>query len=457
MAMKRNIHKSPIASLRPAAQIRGQVFRFRHFRARHVVPLQPDQDVEADIPLDVLTDTPFVGTCNGTPAKDWVEAVNVGAQRAAPLHLQLLGAGEGFRPSRHTMIAMPLRNLILLCATLLLTLPTFAQETTPAPEITPEVTAEPAEDTPFIGDAEVAVESLFVRELPTQESEAVGSLFEEDRLQVVGRNIDGSWFQVRRQGRAFNLGWVLAEYLGYDFAPELLPLTNGDVGLEGDTAVIDTGFAVYYRAEGALRNVPFVTGELLLNVPLGSVLPVLARDDTSSWFQVNYRGTIGWVSRAAVRPTPNIAAVPVYRVPGVPVIDAPIIAPEIQLAQLERFREYAVDSYDVANGLAEFWFQVSLGEVMPCEPPPFVEEYLVGRNDVRELPELDRYVPRFNEGILLLNDSIEPLTQCGVLDQEVVTDARNAAINARVIFSATQGQLDSLEELILTIQTGNAE
>ncbi|MCA9912834.1 MAG: SH3 domain-containing protein [Anaerolineae bacterium] len=334
---------------------------------------------------------------------------------------------------------------------LLLTLPTIAQD------VTPQVTAEPEEAQPFVGDAEVAVESLFVRELPAQESEAVGSLFEDDRLQVIGRNLDGLWFQVRRQGRAFNLGWVLAEYLNYDFSPELLPLTNSEIGLEGETAVIDTGYAVYYRAEGALRNVPFVSGELLLNVPLGAVLPVLARDDSSSWFQVNYRGTIGWVSRAAVRPTPNIRAVPVYRVPGVPVIDAPIIAPEIQLAQLERFREYAVASYDVANGLAEFWFQVAQGEVMPCEPPPFVQEYLVGRNDVRELPELDRYVPRFNEGILLLNDSIEPLTQCGVLDRDRVTDARNAAINARIIFSATQGQLDSLEELILTIQAGNAE
>ncbi len=351
------------------------------------------------------------------------------------------------------------RRCVLLCVMFaLLALPLTAQEVTPEPETAPEATAEPEEESqPFVGEADVRVESLFVRQLPTQDSEAVGSLFETDRLEVVGRNIDGLWFQVRRPGRVFNLGWVFAELLDYDFEPERLDMTNTDIGLEGETPVIDTGFAVFYRAEGALRSLPFIGSDVILNVPLGAVLPALARDASSSWFQVNYRGTVGWVSRVAVRPSPNIDALPTFQIPGVPVIDAPIIPPEVQLAQLQRLRTYAEDSFDVAAGLVAFWFEVSQGEVMPCEPPPFVEEYLISNSDIRELPELDRYVPRFNEGIDLLNASIEPLTQCGVLDREAVSDARNDAINARIIFGATQGQLDSLEGLILTIQADEAE
>jgi hypothetical protein len=105
-------------------------------------------------------------------------------------------------------------------------------------------------------------------------------------------------------------------------------------------------------------------------------------------------------------------------------------------------------SYDTANELAPFWEVVAAGEVMPCEPPDFVVSYLVSSEDVRELPELNRLVPRYNQGVTLLNQAIDPLYECGVLMPDVVLEARNDAINAAIIMSNTVHTLNNLEDYI---------
>jgi hypothetical protein len=137
--------------------------------------------------------------------------------------------------------------------------------------------------------------------------------------------------------------------------------------------------------------------------------------------------------------------------PNLPTSDTvvlPIIPPEVQLEQLERLREYVTASRDLADYLAGFWWDVFNGEVMPCEAPPYVQAYPYTEQDVRELPELGRYVPRLDEGIAALNAAIDPLTICGAFNGEIVREARNNAINARLIFNSNLDVLDNLEDVI---------
>ncbi len=68
---------------------------------------------------------------------------------------------------------------------------------------------------------------------------------------------------------------------------------------------------------------------------------------------------------------------------------------------------------------------------------------------MRQLPELQRFAPRMNQGVGYLNDSITPLRDCGMITPEAVSAARVDAINARTIFSATLGALDNLEENVI--------
>src|SRR5690349_23142803 len=72
--------------------------------------------------------------------------------------------------------------------------------------------------------AVVQVDSAFARALPTEEADAVASLFRDEPLEVVSRNLDGSWFEVKRPGRLTNLGWVFNKLIDWDFKPEALPL-----------------------------------------------------------------------------------------------------------------------------------------------------------------------------------------------------------------------------------------
>jgi hypothetical protein len=332
-----------------------------------------------------------------------------------------------------------------------------ATATIPAPLTTEEAEITEAPDEPFTSTATVIVISAFVRAEPSEEAEMVASVFEDDLLEVIGRNVDGTWFEVRRPGRIFSLGWIFAELIGWDFKSERLPLTNAEVlPLEGEipdsaaapVVVEDTGFAVFVLLEANLRDEPFASGEILAVIPHSTTVPVIGRDSEGTWLFVNYRGVEGWISNINFRRPENIDAIPVYIIEGIPIISAPIIPIEIQLGQLEAFRTYVLDSRATAINLRDFWWNVTQGEVMPCEAPPFVTEYLYTPRDVQQLPELDRYAPRFNEGIDLLNNAIDPLTTCGVLRRDVATTARNAAINAAVIFDATLGQLDNLESII---------
>lgn len=312
-------------------------------------------------------------------------------------------------------------------------------------------TAAQNDDDETVFRALVDVESLNVRSAPTLEAEIIASAFEDDALDVIGRNLDGSWFEVQRPNRMTRLGWVSAGLLNFEFLPENLPLTDFIMGLEGDTPLTtDPGTAVYILQNSILRTQPLQSAERLLTIPFASVVPVIARNQTGEWIQVNYLGTVGWILTFNTRQRDDIMDLP--QAPNLPPIEtAPvvIIPPEVQLAEVERMRVFIGVNRELAVALESFWNVVLDGEVMPCEPPPFVTEYMFTIENERAFPELPRYVPRLNEGIGLLNSSIDTLYICGVVNPDLVLAARNEAINGRIIFDAQLDILDNIESIIL--------
>src|SRR5690606_28461420 len=125
----------------------------------------------------------------------------------------------------------------------------------------------------------------------------------------------------------------------------------------------------------------------------------------ASALQVNYRGYVGWISNLTYRQPPNVDALAVAPgLPPLPQVNVIIVPPEVQMAHVERLRAFVEASYSVADQLASLWYAVFTGQILPCEAPPFVTEYLYGAGDVQQLPELDRYVPRVNEAVRYLNE-----------------------------------------------------
>jgi hypothetical protein len=336
--------------------------------------------------------------------------------------------------------AMSIRILVfLLC--LLLTVGNAAAQTENLP----------APGEPYRFRAVMLFESAFIRAAPTTAAEAVASIFQDNIIEVVGRNLDGTWYEVRRPGRADNLGWMLAMFLDIDDgAPELLPLTDRVTGLVGPLTAVGDGAAAYAIDNLVLRDSPVVSeGRQIGRIPAGAVVPVLYRNWTRTWLLVNYLGTQGWVALFNTRPSPGALRVPVA--PGLAreaEVSFEQIPPEEQRAQVARLRAYLNAAIEVSRGLEHVWGQVYLREVMPCQAPPFVRAYPYTAADSRAFPELGRYLPRLEAIGGLVNAAIEPLTRCGVFDRPVVLRARDSATNARLSAEATLDALRTVESRI---------
>jgi len=307
------------------------------------------------------------------------------------------------------------------------------------------VVAAQSKDDPF--KVRVVPESVIVRLLPDFNAEPVASVFKDDPLLVVSRNLDGTWFEVRRPGRLTNLGWVFQRMIKGTFKPEDLPLGDLKTGVTGPTPLASAPrFGVYLLEGLALREGPSFSARRILNIPPLVTVPVLERNQNATWLRVNYFGNEGWIAGFATRKPANIMEVPEAKgLPPLETIEVVIIPVEIQQAQIDRLRLFIYDHRDDAVALEHFWWSVFRGEIMPCNPPADVPLYPYSDEDVRQLPELGRYTPRLATAVDYINKSIAPLRKCGVVSPEIVGQARDYAINARIIFDSTLKTLELLE------------
>ena len=297
--------------------------------------------------------------------------------------------------------------------------------------------------------ATTKVDSAYVHVLPSEDAKVVASLFRDNRLEVVSRNLDGSWFEVKRPGRLTNLGWVFNKVIDWDFPPEDLPLGDLTTGAIGPNPLTKSPPYGAFLKEGlALRVIPDRTSHLIINIPALVTIPVMERNQDGSWLHVNYMGYDGWLISFAAR-IANVMDIPEAKgLPPLTTISVIVIPPEIQQAQIDRLRAFINKQHDLAVILQSFWWDVFRGAVKPCEPPAAVLAYSYADQDVRELPELDRLVPRVMDGITYINESIGALATCGVLSPDVVVSARNDAINARGILDAELERLKNIEQIV---------
>lgn len=297
----------------------------------------------------------------------------------------------------------------------------------------------------------VLVESAIVRALPTEDAPMAASVYKDQVLEPIGRSLDGKWLEVQRPGRLTSLGWIFDEMVEFPdgFRPERLPLTDLTTGLLGPTPLqADPGFAAYVNEEVALRDQPFGEGNRIINVPIGVIVAVLERDSQSQWLHINYLGYEGWIAAFTVRRVPNLASVPVSPLRSAKQIEILIIPPEVQLAQLQRMRDYIQPQLDMAINLEYFWTRVVNGEIQPCTPPGFSLDFTYSRQDLRELPEIGRYAPRINNATTYVNESIAAFQRCGVLSAKDALNAQADAINARIIYQEALSAIADTEELI---------
>jgi uncharacterized protein YraI len=274
-----------------------------------------------------------------------------------------------------------------------------------------------------------------------------------EKFYAIGRNADGTWLQLQRTDRVKRvIGWLAVRYTDFEFDRVLLPITDSTTGLIGDVPVTDVyNASVVTLAEVKLRADANVRSAEITVIPYDVIVPALEVYPDLTWVKVNYLGQIGWVAGFLVRtPADILERVPIPEGLERTVVGVEIVPPELQLAQLERLRDFVEYRRQLADDMAYFWGLVKKGETVPCSPPGYVEsEYAASFQDYKELPEMRRYLPRLRVGVESLNKAIEILQPCGTYTDEQVNEAYAGAINARVIFDTTLEQLDFLEEFVI--------
>lgn len=332
---------------------------------------------------------------------------------------------------------------LLTCLTIGLT---AAQDIESTPEAAPEATQEAV-----VVDTrkwvEVFVPSAFIRAEPLENGERISSVFEGDSLIAVGRNFDGTWFLVRRPWEMEAAGWIADDVVSETFEPYEVPITSS-IGIEGDILVEETGISVLILANANLREEPFQDSAEIADIPHSVTIPVVGRNQDGTWVLVNYNGFVGWVSRTVTQSSGNIFDAPLgLDLPPLE-FEVVIVPPEMQIAQVERIRDYVTGEIALAESISNYWQLLFRGEILPCTPPPFTTYVRRTPQDIRELPELERLLPRMDEAITNINLSIAPLQDCGAIEPDTITEARNNAVNARIILENTLLQLDNIESII---------
>jgi uncharacterized protein YgiM (DUF1202 family) len=169
----------------------------------------------------------------------------------------------------------------------------------PAP--TPPVSPTPTPPAVPPNTAVVATGALNVRSGPGVAYSVVTVVYQGQSLQLLGRNANSSWVQVRTPSG--HVGWVNATLIQTAVPIYTLPVVG--VAPATPAAVVVTGAA-------NVRSGPGTTYTMVAVVTQGEQVTLLGRNSDSSWVQIRLAsGTVGWVNSTLVQSNVPISSLPV--------------------------------------------------------------------------------------------------------------------------------------------------
>lgn len=167
-----------------------------------------------------------------------------------------------------------------------------AAAATEGPTATPTNTALPAIPPGALAATVIRANVLNVRDAPSLGGAVIDRILRRQTYQVVGRNEDATWFILELGGKQ---GWAMGYYLyinGNEFNAPIRSATNL-YGLPG--GFNDTGVIVQTHATMRLRAEPNIFAPQTGRITWGSFVPVAGRTAGGDWYQVLWKGTVGWM------------------------------------------------------------------------------------------------------------------------------------------------------------------
>lgn len=162
---------------------------------------------------------------------------------------------------------------------------------TPGPTFTPSVTALPGIPSGAITATVIRASVLNVRDAPSTGGNVVGRILRGQTYAIVGRDVHARWFLLQLSGKQ---AWAFGYYLyisGNEFNP---PVVSGASAF-GNAGVPDYGVVAQSYSTLKLRASPSVASPQTGRVTWGAFVPVIGRTPDGYWWQVVWKGTIGWV------------------------------------------------------------------------------------------------------------------------------------------------------------------
>lgn len=139
--------------------------------------------------------------------------------------------------------------------------------------------------------ATVTAFRLNVRNSPNPfDTNVVTRINRSETYPVVGRNADGSWWQLNVNGQ---LGWVNGQFVTISNLTAL-PVTS-QLSFT-DTVATNTGFSLTANTNVNIRSASSTSSAVLGRFPSGARAQIIGRNTFNTWWLIEYAGITGWVS-----------------------------------------------------------------------------------------------------------------------------------------------------------------
>lgn len=163
---------------------------------------------------------------------------------------------------------------------------------TQGPTATPTITPLPAIPPGALTATVIRAGVLNVRDAPSLGGNVISQILRGQTYQIVGRNENATWFLL--QLNEFQ-GWAYGYYLFVNGNEFNAPIRAATTVYALPAGFNDTGVLVQVRATMRMRAEPNVFAMQTGRITWGAFLPVSGRTAAGDWFQVLWKGTIGWV------------------------------------------------------------------------------------------------------------------------------------------------------------------
>jgi uncharacterized protein YraI len=163
----------------------------------------------------------------------------------------------------------------------------------------------------------VTADDLNVRAAPGLNAPVVGTFDNGVVVSIAGREDKqgngGIWIQVSGNGIS---GWILLDYIAYNFDFDSLPILAGDSAAPasnggGESAPPSGGIVAEVLQDANVRSGPGANYNRVFGATAGSSVTLTGRSTDSSWLRGSFSQGEGWIAVGLVNPAGNVTTLPV--------------------------------------------------------------------------------------------------------------------------------------------------